>query len=201
MCKGDVGLIMFHWIKGIQVPSPDFNTLVSRCSPRSHDSRLTAFVISTSVEILKLCSPGRWRITLRFNTRLGVRQTRRKQSIHFEVFSCLIDDFRAPCLQPQYLSRSAKSKLMAVRINSFSKAIRSHGHEGNRGQHKRRETRPKQRVNTVNAPRKIYPTISRDGLIPRRPNCVTVEAACDHTIFFYLIKRRTIFCPPPTENH
>ncbi|OAL37120.1 hypothetical protein AYO20_03598 [Fonsecaea nubica] len=27
MCKSDLGLILFHWVKGIQIPSPDFNTL------------------------------------------------------------------------------------------------------------------------------------------------------------------------------
>ncbi|KIW86210.1 hypothetical protein Z517_01605 [Fonsecaea pedrosoi CBS 271.37] len=27
MCKSDLGLILFHWVKDIQIPSPDFNTL------------------------------------------------------------------------------------------------------------------------------------------------------------------------------
>ena len=29
MCNGDMGLVMFHWIHGMAVPTPDFNTMVS----------------------------------------------------------------------------------------------------------------------------------------------------------------------------
>ncbi|OAL31800.1 hypothetical protein AYO22_00670 [Fonsecaea multimorphosa] len=33
MCKSDLGLILFHWVKDIQIPSPDFNTVVSNSFP------------------------------------------------------------------------------------------------------------------------------------------------------------------------
>ncbi|KAM3450340.1 hypothetical protein MY3296_006228 [Beauveria thailandica] len=29
MCNADTGLILFHWVKGMPVPSPDFHTMVS----------------------------------------------------------------------------------------------------------------------------------------------------------------------------
>jgi hypothetical protein len=41
MCKSDLGLILFHWVKGIQIPSPDFNTLVNVHSSASTPTQYT----------------------------------------------------------------------------------------------------------------------------------------------------------------
>lgn len=53
MCNRDMGLILFHWVKEMPIPSPDFHTMVSHYATRrghlNHNS-LFLLVLTTMTQ-------------------------------------------------------------------------------------------------------------------------------------------------------